>query len=329
MTAGILSRPRRAECGMRPINPRRDMHAVGDLLQKAFADELDEDGLRIVREMHRYKQRGLLGWLLAPFLMPAISPLGYVWLDDGQLVANANLLRVAGHSRRWVLANVAVNPDYRRQGIARALVKACLDRASSLGAEEVILQVRSHSRGAQILYASLGFHAITTRTVWRLNPKRGMRYFGETGRARARRIDEWQEQLSLANRVCPEGLIWPFPLSANLFRPSGLARTFGFESRRHWVWLEEGCLLGSLTARMRSDRRAMELILMVAPEARGQIEKPLLMKAFKDLPSENVPSILDYPTGEADEAIASLDFQPSRTLTWMILNLPTANRCQV
>jgi hypothetical protein len=73
----------------------------------------------------------------------------------------------------------------------------------------------------------------------------------------------------------------------------------------------------------------MELILIVAPQARGQIEKPLLMRAFKDLPSENVPSILDYPTGEADETIASLDFQPSRTLTWMTLNLPTANRYQV
>ncbi len=329
MTAAILSRSRHAESGMRPINPKRDMPAVGDLLKQAFADELDESGLRIVREMHRYKQRGWLGWLLAPFLMPAVSPLGYVWLDDGQLVANANLLRVAGYSHRWVLANVAVNPDYRRQGIARALVKACLDRARSLGAEEVILQVRSQSRGAQILYASLGFRTITTRTVWKLNPKRGMHYFGETGRARARRIDEWQEQLSLANRVCPEGLIWPFPLSANLFRPSGLARTFGVESRRHWVWLEEGCLLGSLTARMRSNRRVMELILIVAPKARGQIEKPILIKAFKDLPSENVPFILDYPTGESDEAIASLDFQPSRTLTWMTLNLPTANRYQI
>ena len=53
---------------------------------------------------------------------------GFVWEEDGKMVGSANVLR-QGTSDRWYIANVAVLPEYRRRGIARRLVEACMDLA--------------------------------------------------------------------------------------------------------------------------------------------------------------------------------------------------------
>ncbi len=53
------------------------------------------------------------------------------------------------------IANVAVHPSHRRQGIARALVKTAVERGASLS--RLTLEVRASNIGAISLYESLGF----------------------------------------------------------------------------------------------------------------------------------------------------------------------------
>jgi len=316
-----MTRSRGAHSGLRPIDMRRDMRVVADLIETAFAGRLDPEGRRMLHWMRNLGRAGWIGWLLNYWLLPpAAHPLGFVWEVDGRVVGNASLLKVAGCLKRWVLSNVAVYPDHRRRGIGRALVQASIDMVHRRRGEVILLQVDRDNRVAQVLYASYGFRPLSTRTTWVRRRDQALPATAEYGLARRRKRGEWHEQWELARRVNPEGLIWPFPVAASLFRPNSLLDTFSLDSMRHWVWSEGGKLLASLTARRGMGRGGWRLILVVEPRARGRVEASLLARGLDDLALSD-HMVLDYPAGLAVEELQELGFRPERTLTWMAVDL--------
>jgi ribosomal-protein-alanine N-acetyltransferase len=74
-----------------------------------------------------------------------------------------------GYIVYWVVAqemhimNLAVHPQYRRQGVARALLEESLSRARALGAAVAWLEVRPSNQPAQALYESFGFQKVGMR----------------------------------------------------------------------------------------------------------------------------------------------------------------------
>jgi ribosomal-protein-alanine N-acetyltransferase len=70
---------------------------------------------------------------------------------------------IIGYVLYWLLPdevdihNLAVHRPFRRQGIARALLKRVIHQAESRGSLRVTLEVRRSNTGAQKLYESLGF----------------------------------------------------------------------------------------------------------------------------------------------------------------------------
>lgn len=55
------------------------------------------------------------------------------------------------------ITNVQVDENFRRQGIAKELMMAAMDRARSVGGENFTLEVRASNTAAIALYKSLGF----------------------------------------------------------------------------------------------------------------------------------------------------------------------------
>ncbi len=321
MTAAALARSRRLHSGLRPVQPRRDIGQIGELIESAFAGQLDATGLRMVRDMRSLGKAGWLGWLLARLLLPPFAnPLGYVWEEDGQLVGNASLLRVDNYPERWVLANVAVHADYRRRGIARRLVQSTLELARKVGARKVVLQVRSGQAGARRLYEEQGFHTFGTRRSWIRPPHLAKPGVPKGHPIHLRDADDWHAQWALAKRVHPEGLIWPYPLTDGIFRPRRKRASFGARPRPHWVWIEDGRLKASLSARYLSQRSYWRLVLIVAPEAHGHVEGPMLATCLASLPRLQ-GAVLDYPDGIAIDPIGDLGFQSKESFTWMGIDL--------
>lgn len=82
-------------------------------------------------------------------------------LDQGQ--------RVAGYLFATLVADdlhintLAVRPDCRRRGVAKAMALALLDRGRAAGAALCSLEVRASNRGAVALYRQLGFAAAGRR----------------------------------------------------------------------------------------------------------------------------------------------------------------------
>ena len=68
--------------GMRPVDARRDLAGLADVIDAAFADHLDSAGRQMTSDMRRYGRLGWFGWLAGRFFLPpAAFPYGYVWLD--------------------------------------------------------------------------------------------------------------------------------------------------------------------------------------------------------------------------------------------------------
>ena len=69
------------------------------------------------------------------------------------------------------MMNVAVHPDFRRQGVARALILALTEELKNRGSHCLTLEVRASNDPARALYESLGFVLVGTRRNYYHNPK--------------------------------------------------------------------------------------------------------------------------------------------------------------
>ena len=69
------------------------------------------------------------------------------------------------------MMNVAVHPDFRRQGIAEALVNALVENLKKMGSRCLTLEVRASNAPAIALYGKLGFAEIGRRKNYYRNPR--------------------------------------------------------------------------------------------------------------------------------------------------------------
>ena len=67
--------------------------------------------------------------------------------------------------------NVAVDPAYRREGIARKLVEALVAALNEKNVHALLLEVRSSNEPAKALYERQGFNQVGRRPNYYRNPK--------------------------------------------------------------------------------------------------------------------------------------------------------------
>ena len=122
-------------------------------------------------------RRGGPGDLTQVAAIQAASPEAAQWDAAGYLLYDFRVsvcgIRVAGFlvSRTLVegeteLLNLAVTPEFRRQGVARKLVKSLL--AESPGV--VYLEVRESNRAARKFYDHMGFQEVSSRPGYYQDP---------------------------------------------------------------------------------------------------------------------------------------------------------------
>ena len=103
----------------------------------------------------------------------------FVALCDGQIAGYIGAHNVVGEV---YITNVAVFPQFRRQGIAEALIKKLMDISQTEKAEFITLEVRKSNMGAINLYTKMGFKEVGSRKNFYENPREDallMTYRGE------------------------------------------------------------------------------------------------------------------------------------------------------
>lgn len=324
MTASSLLR-NTARDGLQALDLSRHLRGMAELIELCFNVTLDPGGRGLIREMMFLSQAGpllkLLDWL--PGSAPHWNE-GYVWLEAGRVVGCASTQRAHRRSARWLIANVAVHPDFRRQGIALALMRASLDHIRDKGGTEALLQVDDDNAGAIALYQQLGFRRATTQTVWKRASQAPVpAHYSSPFDVRLRGASEWQAQWQLAQQVRPLGLQWNEPLEAATFRPGfgqNLLAFFEGQTVEHWIAESPTArVAGSLLINFNgwsSDR----LTLLVHPDFVGQVERPLLVRGLRRLGPRPWSIAIEHPTEDevTTAHLRELAFQPGRTFRWLL-----------
>ena len=323
MTA--IAHSQTAQAGLRPIDLRRDLGAIARLIEICFGDQLDAGGRSAIREKLVLSRYGPLLGMLGSLLQYAPGwSLGFVWIEAGQLVGNVGVQPAAARRQSWLIANVAVHPEYRRRGIARSLVQAAVDMAAARAGKEVLLQVKADNDGALRLYESLGFETLTTRIVWE---RRTRQVPGLSARPRKdirlSSSSDWQAEFDLLSEERPEGLEWAQPLDARRFRPSfsrALGNFINGKREEHWIAGPEDQVHGWMGLRMTFGR--FDHISLVIPQSRREeLERAMLVRALRRLGRRPWAVRIEHPAEQSPELFKALQFRPLRTLRWLRLPL--------
>jgi ribosomal protein S18 acetylase RimI-like enzyme len=320
---------------VRPFDVRRDLSRVADLVELCFNDRLDRDGQRYLQQMRSAaRNQSYLQWagLLAERTSMPLS--GYVWEENGQLIGNLTLIPYYSIGRRYYLiANVAVHPDFRRRGIASTLTSEAINHAQQRGAQSVWLHARQENAGAVQLYQAAGFAERARRTTWLCEnrPQADLLFRSkEENQSRgknkvtvgARRSSDWNTQLRWFERLYPPELTWHLSLNPNTLRPGlrgFLYRLFNDIQIQQWSAYVEKKLIGVLT--WQASKAYADYIWIATREDNEDLAvESLLTHARKHLNSLR-PISLDYPAGRASDAISAAGFKPHQTLIWMALDL--------
>jgi ribosomal protein S18 acetylase RimI-like enzyme len=308
---------------LRPFDPRRDLQPVADLVELCFLDTLDPDGRAYLTRMRAAASNPrVLSWAsTAEWSHPAMG--GYVWQQDGRIVGNVSLIPYFIRSQRYFLiANVAVHPDYRRQGIARRLTEEAITHARLRNTPSTWLHVREDNQAAVDLYLSLGFVERARRTTWYNTPEYSQPELPAGLRFTSAPRTAWPELRSWLAQDYPAELSWHMPFKMNLLRPGlvGEFNRFLYNATiNQWALVSSSRLLGAI-AWQTSSGYANPLWLAAPPFSDERLVHALLVHARQHVPSTR-PLMLDYPARQYAGAISKAGFAAHQTLIWMELKL--------
>jgi ribosomal protein S18 acetylase RimI-like enzyme len=336
MTAITKSMPDVIASGkLRPFDPARDLRQVADLVELCFADTLDQEGHSYLRHMRAAARApGYMRWAGMFSGSSATPPFGFVWEEDGQVIGNLTLIPYLSLKHNYYLiANVAVHPIYRRQGIARSLTEAGVNYIRRRGAQAAWLHVRAENAAAGSLYRSLGFNERASRTTWHNQPETSADRIAQPHDASLsenqmgikivpRRSEDWQTQRLWLRKVYPPQIAWQIQLRMRSVRPGFwgfIYRLFNEMHLRQWSAIRDGRLIGVITWQA-SLSYADHLWLAVNPEVDETAVAPLLSFVRKHSSPKRVLS-LDYPSEHARQDIQSAGYAEHQTLVWMSLDL--------
>lgn len=321
----VITVPVRAASGNgpRPTDLNRDIPQVIRLLELVFG-----------RPMGNLGDQLLAGSLSQPAFLWRLHPvaaklgLGYVWEVNGRIVGNATLI-TSQTPGRFLIVNVAVHPDFRRRGIARALVHSLLGMVQERQGREVLLQVVHDNEAAISLYRSLHFQSLGSVTTWFVPAFRLRELEVSANDApfiRELHQREWRAAYQLDQLAMPPELNWPDPLAADTYKHNIWRRLSDAINGRHaetWVTAVAGSKLSSMIAIWSEWARPHQVRLRVHPDWRGQLERPLLAKALRRLhlylPQRDVSLVHPADDTVVNRLLKEANFRPRRTLLHMRL----------
>jgi GNAT superfamily N-acetyltransferase len=296
---------------------------VVDLIGVAFGDRLDPAGRATLARMRRFARGGPVFqwvWLL---LGRATAAPGLVWELDGRVVGNVSLRRARG-SGGYLVGNVVVHPDWRGQGIGRALMRAAIDRVSKRGVHWVGLEVRADNEVARHLYEDLGFQEVG-RVLHMLRPG-GIPWSGfrsRPGSIRRGGSRDADALVDLMRAAIPAEQRPLLEVEQADYRPSltrALEHWLGGEREVWWVVDRGQGICGAVRAVCKSGAFPNQLEILLRAGHDGCLETALVRQGIASLKGSDRKPIeirLPLPCGPLLVALGEERFEKLRTLIQM------------
>ena len=320
MASFTISARAEQHANLRPLSILRDLPAVADLIEMCFSSTMDNDGRRYVQDMRRAgNDNSFLKWANRAAESTSLPLTGYVWEENGKVIGNASLVPFRNNKQRvYLIANVAVHPDHRRKGIARALTERAMRHAREKKVYNIWLHVREDNPGAIELYTKLGFVERARRTSWQAATDLYAPTLKTDIAITNRHPRDWQTQINWLTRLYPTPLSWHRNWTFASLRPgffNWLYLLFIDMNIRQWTALRKDYMEASLS--WIPDGRGESLFPAVNERSDPDALTALLLQARRDL-SPYYPKIaMEFPSSLFDGAILAAGFKSLRTLIWM------------
>jgi GNAT superfamily N-acetyltransferase len=253
---------------------------------------------------------------------------GYVWVENKAVIGNLTLIPLRKKEPgAYFIANVAVHPDHRGQGIGKLLTERAIQHVKEHNGSNVYLQVREDNDVAVHIYRELGFAEMSRRTLWSYRPgiqliKKNPQRVMITGRDKA----DWPQQKQWLEALYPREISWNLPYQIDKFEPGltkWLTRLVNGEVMRTWAIRKNSKLLGTVTLDHTSETYDY---LWVASSILWEDE--VIQAAVPVILRRNLLArrlAVNYPAGRARESFQLVGMQEVNTLIWMKYKIHSEN----
>jgi ribosomal protein S18 acetylase RimI-like enzyme len=286
-----ITRPPSPSPSPRPMNPFRDWSGVAQLMRVAFQSEVSAASLPLLPDWPGLRWvNGLIGAFEALGMETPEQMLGYVWEESGRIVGNATIGLSHGPSGTWLLSNVAVHPDYRRRGIARALVETAIKEVRRHGGRYLTLQVQSDNLGARQLYETLGFRTLEQTSEFIGVNLQGPKVVPVGVTLASPTREQWTAVQAMVAAHLPEALrayrhsiagLFQIPYQRSaLGKVSEVARGVQYAN---WCVLRDGAVVGGVVMQVQLSWGSHRASVFVQPNSYGQVEEAIVARAAQHI----------------------------------------------
>lgn len=321
MVARTLDRSQQSFHGIRPFNPSHDLIGIARLLEEAFRPDHNIP----FANMPLLREAGIVLWSMnyAPgFPDPAE---GFVWIENEKIVGNITMTLNHSAPDRYYVSNVAVKTEYRRQGIARALVQAAIEHARQHQAKRVLLNVRPNNPGAIKLYADLGFQTIETNGEWKLDTWQARLPAVDWKKFRPLKSSDYRVVADLIRSITPESARHfrnvpnDFDLAWDALLLESVADFFIGQVTRRWALERDGKLAAVMVVRGQRLGSPHKFAIHVHSDYRGSVEEELVAAALDYLQNFSAQPIHATATNSHPALVDAIERREFRFLNGLTL----------
>jgi len=310
---------------IRDFDVRTDLLSVSDLVELCFADRLSADGEALLRKMRSSaRNKNFQDWAYQMAGRVSMPFTGYVWEEDDEIVGNLSLVpyHVAG-KHYYMIANVAVHPDYQRRGIARSLLQKAIDFLLQRELDGIWLQVDEGNQAAVNLYSQYNFQEVSRRTTWMLRPGDIPAEFLDWRvpgfSVEKHRASHWKQQHGWLENNYPPEVRWHLPFRPEYLRGGilgNLSRLMLVEPKiNQWSVMAGKELIGVVS--LQSSKTVADWVwLASSPETEGVV-LDVFLPFWMGLPGFKRSLRLNFPARKTNDSLETHWFKPTRTLIWM------------
>lgn len=307
---------------IRRLDVRRDLLEAADLIEMCFGNQMDPDGHTYLRNIRKAaRNNDLLRWLPGPNEQATYPLFGYVWEENHKIIGNISLIPVM-HKGAWryLIANVAVHPDYRGRGIGHQLTLRALRHIQAQKVKLACLQVREIAPVAYHLYLSHGFQECARRSTWVLDPSQiYLPSMNSNIKIRARQTHDWPLQSKWLKDIYPAKVNWNLLYNARRLAPTLWQRFFNLANGkqvRHWAACSGNKLIATIS--WEPTRLFADNLWLATDLAQVDLTaiSALFYTARKEL-NHSRPLVINFPAGAAIDAFENTGCRLQSTLIWM------------
>ncbi|HYC11489.1 MAG TPA: GNAT family N-acetyltransferase [Nitrososphaerales archaeon] len=302
---------------------KSDLEDLLELLPRCFAQEFEVTGFDPDHARDMVNQTfGRRARLLFSFLRVfGREPIKFLVAASGNRVIGTTM--VSSQGRVAYISTVMVHPDYRRRGVATALVRSALDYVRRRRMSRAVLHVVSTNSPAYGVYSKLGFKEFE-RVVNMLGDTASIATGSKPGDVMSRpyRQGDEDEVCDLVRASEDPEHMRVFEFSKRDLRPLFWFRSFHIATQTRYVSVQDGKIVGSVLATYTTPKETGSIgTLYVSPSDRSRgVEEALVDAAVNEMRGSGIGRVRAVVSANRKELIVllkHLGFSESITLAGM------------